>query len=227
MGLSTWAWHEPFGLLRVVDLPPAAHFIAGFLLLDLTFYYWHRLNHTFRLLWRFHNVHHLDPDLDVSTSFRFHWGEILYSTGFRAVQVVAIGVSPTTLVVYELVFQCCTMFHHSNVRLPFVLERVLNLCFVTPRMHGVHHSVVKDEANSNYSVVFSWWDRLNLSLRVSIPQANVIIGVAGYARKEDNRFWQLMLAPFVKQRNYERWPDGTVAGRESASEGVSPTVMSE
>ena len=94
-------------------------------------------------------------------------------------------------------------------------------------MHGIHHSVVEEEANSNYSVVFCWWDRLNSSLRVNTPQANVIIGVAGYARKEDNRFWQLMLTPFVKQREYGRWPDGTLAGRESASESVSPTVMSE
>ena len=136
--------------------------------MDLTFYYWHRLNHTRPLLWRFHNVHHADPDMDVTTSFRFHWGEVLYSTVFRLLQVGLIGVSPLTYLVYEVVFNGATMFHHSNLRLPVAWERRLNRVFVTPRMHGVHHSAVGPETNSNYSVIFSWWDRLNRSLRLNV-----------------------------------------------------------
>lgn len=93
---STWAGDHSFGLLHFFSLPFWARFICGFLLMDLTFYYWHRLNHTRALLWRFHNVHHVDPDLDVSTSFRFHLGEILYSTGFRILQVCLVGIAPLT-----------------------------------------------------------------------------------------------------------------------------------
>ena len=70
--LSAWTWERSFGLLHIVPLPFPVQFAMGFLLLDLTFYYWHQLNHAVPLLWRFHNVHHIDPDLDVSTSFRFH-----------------------------------------------------------------------------------------------------------------------------------------------------------
>jgi sterol desaturase/sphingolipid hydroxylase (fatty acid hydroxylase superfamily) len=77
VSLSAWSAETTFGLLRAVPLPPPAEFIAGFLLMDLTFYYWHRANHVFPLFWRFHNVHHVDPDLDVSTSLRFHCGEVL------------------------------------------------------------------------------------------------------------------------------------------------------
>jgi len=75
--LASWTSENSFGLLRVAPLPFAAEFILGFLLLDLTFYYWHRLNHSISFFWRFHNVHHVDSDLDVSTSFRFHFGEVL------------------------------------------------------------------------------------------------------------------------------------------------------
>ena len=123
--------------------------------MDLTFYYWHRLNHLRPLLWRFHNVHHVDPDMDVTTSFRFHLGEVLYSTLFRLLQVGLMGVSPLTYLLYEFIFNCATMFHHSNVRLPLAWERLLNRVFVTPRMHGVHHSALGPETNSNYSVIFS------------------------------------------------------------------------
>jgi sterol desaturase/sphingolipid hydroxylase (fatty acid hydroxylase superfamily) len=101
-----WASARPFGLINPVPLPGWAQFIAGFLLLDLSFYSWHIANHKFPWLWRFHNVHHIDPDLDVSTGLRFHFGEVLLSTLFRVVQVSLIGTSFATFVAYEVVFQC-------------------------------------------------------------------------------------------------------------------------
>jgi sterol desaturase/sphingolipid hydroxylase (fatty acid hydroxylase superfamily) len=214
--LSAWTSEKAFGLLRLVVLPFAAEFIFGFLLMDLSFYYWHRANHVFPLLWRFHNVHHVDPDLDVSTSFRFHFGEVLYSLGFRGLQVYLIGVSPVTYVVYELVFQCATMFHHSNVRLPITVERWLNKIIVTPRMHGIHHSVLKEETNSNFSVIFRWWDLIHRTLRLNVKQSEVIIGVPGYVRPEDNRFWNLLVLPFRKQKNY--WP---LSGGRAPKKGVA------
>src|SRR6185503_6617510 len=105
----------------------------------LSFYYWHRLNHRLPLLWRFHSVHHMDPDLDVTTAVRFHFGEILLSTVFRSLQVVALGVGLTGYLLYEPRLQCANLFHHSNLRLPIRLERALNWVLVTPRMHGIHH----------------------------------------------------------------------------------------
>src|SRR5437764_8451902 len=114
----TWTATNSFGLIHLVAVPAWAQFILGFLLLDLSFYYWHVLNHKVPVLWRFHNVHHIDPDLDVSTGFRFHFGEVLFSTLFRLAQVSLIGVPFTTFAVYELVFQANTLFHHINLRLP-------------------------------------------------------------------------------------------------------------
>jgi sterol desaturase/sphingolipid hydroxylase (fatty acid hydroxylase superfamily) len=208
LGTAVWTQSRSLGLLPALPLPSWARFTLGFLLMDLTFYYWHRLNHTRPLLWRFHNVHHVDPDLDVTTSFRFHFGEVLYSTVFRLVQVGATGVSPFTYLAYELAFNAATIFHHSNLRLPLSVERPLNFLLVTPRMHGIHHSVVGAETNSNYSVIFSFWDRLNRSLRLNIPQADIIIGVPGYLPPSDNRLWRLLIMPFARQRPYWRWPSG-------------------
>lgn len=195
---------DAFGVLHIVPLSPAVQFVVGFLLMDLSFYYWHVANHRLPFLWRFHNVHHFDPDLDVSTAVRFHFGEVGLSAVFRVIQVAAIGLSAGTYVVYELVFQANTLFHHSNVKLPITLERVLNWVFVTPRMHGIHHSQVRDETNSNYSVVFSWWDRLHRSIGLDIPQSAIVIGVPGYSRPADNRLWNVCLVPFQRQRQYWR-----------------------
>jgi sterol desaturase/sphingolipid hydroxylase (fatty acid hydroxylase superfamily) len=188
--------------------------VLVFLLLDLAFYYWHRLNHEWPALWRLHNVHHCDPDLGVSTSFRFHFGEVALSTVFRVVQVTVIGASFPTFAVYEVAFQLNTLFHHSNVRLPIRLERWLNRVLVTPRMHGIHHSQVQEETNSNYSVVLPWWDRLHRTLRLNVPQSRIVIGVPGYAAPADNRLWNLLAMPFRKQREYWLRPDGEKVRRK-------------
>src|SRR6267154_5453514 len=171
-----WSAGKPFGFVHLVALPSPIAFVLSLLLMDLTFYYWHLANHRVPFLWRFHNVHHADPDLDVSTGFRFHFGEVAMSALFRMAQVTLIGISGPVFAAYEIVFQANTLFHHSNVRLPIGLERLLNLFLVTPRMHGIHHSQVRREANSNYGVVFPWWDRLHRTLGLNIPQAEIVTG---------------------------------------------------
>jgi len=212
-----WSAAQPFGLLNLIAAPEWARWLTAMLLLDLSFYYWHVLNHRVPVLWRFHNVHHFDPDLDVSTGFRFHFGEVAFSTVFRVVQVALIGVTLQQFVTYEILFQASTLFEHSNLRLPTRLEWLLNLVFVTPRMHGIHHSQIRAETDSNYSVVLSCWDRLHRSLRLNVPQNEIKIGVPGYAGPDDNRLIASLAAPFRKQREY--WPGSsrTQPGGETRS----------
>ena len=117
-------------------------------------------------------------------------------------QLAVIGPSPTTFLVFETCFQAAAEFNHSNWRLPFRLERVLNKVFVTPRMHGLHHSVVEEETNSNYSTIFSWWDRLNGSFRMITEAHTVTIGVPAYGDAADQGIIRLLTLPFQKQRPY-------------------------
>lgn len=215
IGMSTlhWAQQSHFGLLRLISLPSWVQFVVGFLLMDLTFYYWHLLNHRIPILWRFHNVHHVDPDLDVTTAARFHYGEVIYSVVFRVLQLGLLGISPLTFIVYESVFQIGTLFHHSNLKLPIRFERILNKIFVTPRMHGIHHSQILTELNSNFSVVFSGWDRLHKTLQLNIPQQQIIIGVAAYQTPDTNQVINLLILPFIKQRQYSLLPNNSLASR--------------
>lgn len=201
-----------FGLLHWVALPAPLALVVGLLLLDGAFYLWHLANHRIPLLWRFHVVHHIDPDLDVSTALRFHPVEVALSAGFRFVQVLLIGPSPLTIAVYELLFQANTLFHHSNVRVPVGVERVLSRVLVTPRMHGIHHSAVRSENLSNFSVVFCWWDRLLRTLRLNVPQPAITIGIPAYG-EDDNAARRLLTQPFRTQRDPWRRADGTVATR--------------
>lgn len=222
-----WTKQKSFGLIHIVELPAVAQFVFAFLLMDLMFYYWHRANHIIPFLWRFHNVHHIDPDLDVSTGFRFHFVEITLSTGFRSIQIALIGVSICVYAIYELVYQANTLFHHSNIRLPIWVERLLNVVLVTPRMHGIHHSQVQDETNSNYSVVFPWWDRLHKTLRLNVPQSEITIGVPAYSAPDDNKLQNVFIMPFRQQRDYWCKPDKTAVERNQAILGEDPTRIAD
>ena len=198
----TWTSKTSFGFLHLFELPLIIESVIAFLLMDLAFYYWHRLNHIIPFLWRFHNVHHFDPDLDVTTAFRFHFIEIGFSTLFRIIQISLIGISPLVFFIYETAFTANTIFQHSNIKLPIKLERILNKIIVTPRMHGIHHSNYKEETNSNYSTVFSFWDRFHKTIKLNIPQSEIIIGVPGYSNQDDNSIISALTSPFKKQKNY-------------------------
>ena len=222
-----WSTHKPFGLVHFFTLPAWLELAASFLLMDLAFYYWHLANHRAPFLWRFHNVHHTDPELDVSTAFRFHFGEIALSSAFSAIQIILIGISPWAFAVYQLAFQSEVLFHHSNVRLPIRFERLLSKVLVTPRMHGIHHSQVRRENNSNFGTVFPWWDRLHRTLGLNIPQSKIVIGIPGYSQPEDNTVPNTLLMPFRKQRDYWRKPDGTVVERGRTSAESDPGRLAE
>ncbi len=195
---------KSFGLIPWLGLGGWSEVLAAFLLMDLTFYYWHIANHRVPWLWRLHNVHHIDPDLDVTTAFRFHFGEVALSAVFRAAQALLIGPSIPVYAAYEIAFQTHTLFHHSNLRLSIGLERALGKVIITPWAHGIHHSNYRDETNSNFGVVFSWWDRFHGTLRVDVPQQEITIGIPAYSKPDDNRVLRCFALPFLQQRDYWR-----------------------
>lgn len=189
-----------FGLTYLFRLPYWLNVAIVFLVLDYGNYLWHVLNHKFTFLWRFHLVHHTDHDLDISTAFRFHFGELIGSVLFRGTISFLSGATPIQVIAYEIVFEAATQFHHTNLKLPYKFERILNYVFVTPRMHGIHHSIVKEETDSNYSVVFSIWDRLHKTAKLNVKQDSIVIGAANYSNKEELTIGYLLKMPFTKIR---------------------------
>jgi sterol desaturase/sphingolipid hydroxylase (fatty acid hydroxylase superfamily) len=212
LAIAIWAENQGFGLFNWLGLKGSPGAIAGFLLLDYAYWWWHWANHMLPFFWRFHNVHHTDLDMDVTTAARFHFGEIFFSIGFLSLLLLFSGIAPLTFVVFFMVFEAATCFHHSNWRLPIRVERVLNLVMVTPRMHGIHHSIVERETNSNWGTVFCWWDKLHRTLRRDIAQDAITIGVAAYRDEHELTLGKLLALPFRKQRQW-RLPNGEVPER--------------
>lgn len=138
----------------------AAGVALDVLALDLWAWAWHRANHVSPFLWRFHEVHHRDEFLDVTSAVRFHPGEVLISALARAPLLVALDVDLATVLVYDALLTAAALFHHSNVRLPPKLEARLRAVLVTPSHHWVHHHAVRADTDSNYGVLLTLWDRL-------------------------------------------------------------------
>ncbi len=194
------SWHIGINYLYV--LPAWMKNIITFILLDYSIYWWHIILHRMPLMWRFHLVHHSDLDMDVTTAFRFHFGEMFGTVIYRSAMVLLIGASPLMVLIYEIAFEAGTEFHHSNTKLPLGFEKWLNKIIVTPRMHGIHHSIVKKETDSNYATLFSFWDRLHKTIRLNVHQDDLIIGVPSYT-EDELTVKHLLKLPFEKLREWK------------------------
>jgi sterol desaturase/sphingolipid hydroxylase (fatty acid hydroxylase superfamily) len=196
-----------WGLLQQVRLPVWAEVPLAVALMDYTLYLWHILTHRVPFLWRFHMVHHVDLDLSASTALRFHFAEMALSVPWRAAQVLLIGASPRALSMWQTATMVSILFHHSNLRLPIAVERRLIRLVVTPRMHGIHHSVVQEETDSNWSSGLTLWDRLHGTLRLNVPQREVTIGVPSYPDAAEVTLPKLLAMPFGFERPAWRLSD--------------------
>jgi sterol desaturase/sphingolipid hydroxylase (fatty acid hydroxylase superfamily) len=167
VGAALDAEAQGWGLFNRVEWPGWLELVLAVLILDLCLWAQHLATHKVPLFWRFHRVHHADRDMDVTTGFRFHPVEILASMGLKIGLVYLLGPSALAVLVFEILLSGTALFNHANLALPGPLDRALRQLLVTPDMHRVHHSVHREEHDSNYGFCLSVWDRM---FRTYVPQ---------------------------------------------------------
>lgn len=146
-------------ILSNLDYSNPLIFIGIIIFLDFNIYFWHYLNHRFDALWLFHKVHHSEKYLNTLTGIRFHIGELIGSVIYKsALLIFILGIPINIIFISETIILISALFHHSNIRFKF--ERMFGKIFIMPYMHEVHHSTLKREHDSNYGVLFSFWDRI-------------------------------------------------------------------
>jgi len=195
---AQWAQAHEFGLLNWLPMPGWARLAGAFLLFDAWMYWWHRLNHRVPFLWRFHRTHHSDPKMDVTTANRFHIGEIALSSVLRVPVIALLGLQLWELALYELAMFTVVQLHHANIALPAWLDCGLRVVIVTPFMHKVHHSRWQPETDSNYSSLFSFWDRLFRSYRLRDDPRTLRFGLDEFSQPEDHTLTGLLATPLKK-----------------------------
>jgi sterol desaturase/sphingolipid hydroxylase (fatty acid hydroxylase superfamily) len=191
-----------FGVLNKPWLPFAARCILALLLLDLVKYALHRACHSVVLLWRMHQVHHSDPDFDVSTAFRVHPIELIFTQFGYFGAIAILAAPPVAVLIAELASTFQGFFGHANARLPQWLEKPVRVIFVTPDMHRIHHSEEIREQNRNLGDIFPWWDHL-FGTYVSAPAAGpaeMITGLKGFQNPRSLSFAFMLRQPFLPKR---------------------------
>jgi len=189
------------GLLHFFEMPAAIRIGLAFLVLDAWTYWWHRANHRIPFLWRFHRVHHSDPNMDVSTATRFHTGEIVISSALRLCLIPVAGMPIETLILYDAILILTTQFHHSNIELPGEVDRVLRYGVVSPNMHKIHHSRERRETDSNYTSILSLWDRFFGTYREKDDYRSIRFGLEGFDDDALQSLRGLWMTPLLARRS--------------------------
>lgn len=194
--VADWAVRRDIGLLRLVEWPWGIETLLALVLLDFWMYLWHRAAHAVPFLWRLHQTHHSEPQMDASTGVRFHTGEVFLSKLAGLALMPLLGVTLWQVALYEAILLPVVLLHHSNVRIPGWLERALLRLIVTPGMHRVHHSRMKLQTNSNYGSVLPYWDRW-CGTFWQPDAANLSIGLDGLDDHKWQSLWGMLATPLA------------------------------
>lgn len=197
---AVWASDQPFGLFNLAQLPLWLAVLGTLAVRAFISFGTHFLNHKLPWLWRIHRVHHLDTELDISTTVRFHPLELFVNPVIGLPVVLFFGLSPWVLALYELLDVVVTLFSHSNLRLPAAVDRVVRYFVVTPDLHRVHHSVLQPETDSNFGAVFPFWDLVFGTFRVDPRDGHerMLLGLEELRAPEADRVTTLLLSPLRK-----------------------------
>lgn len=199
VGLAVYVESQAWGVLPLLGLLPLVTILLSVLLLDLAIYGQHVAFHKVPILWRLHRMHHADLDFDVTTGLRFHPGEIILSMIIKFAAIAVLGAPPVAVLLFEIILASTAMFNHSNLRLGLGLDALLRLVVVTPDMHRVHHSIVREETDSNFGFNVPWWDRLFGTYRAQ-PAAGheaMQIGLPTFRSESDLRIDRMLVQPFA------------------------------
>lgn len=200
VGMATsFTSENRFGLLFLENISPWLFAILGVMALDLFAYFGHLLLHKSCLGWQFHRVHHSDKEVNVTTAFRQHPGETVWRTLWYVLAIGTFGIPMWVIVIYLALSTLNAQLEHANIKLTEPLDRLLRLVFVTPNMHKVHHSRQQIETDTNYSNIFSVWDRIFGTYTSTIDFNRLRYGLDGFDDRRKQTLAALLRTPFASE----------------------------
>lgn len=192
----------------IIDFSPLPLWFTlplGILAYEFVLYVIHIASHKVPIFWRLHAIHHSDPQVDLSTSFRHHPFESLISFIPMLMLSIYLGFPLEAVLVYRLLNLIQTIFTHTNVKIPDGLEAKLGKIVVTPRFHRAHHLADKKHTDSNYGAVFPWFDYVFNTYRKTELSEDLNKPLGLEVLKEDSmRVDRLLLLPFLQAPGSQR-----------------------
>jgi sterol desaturase/sphingolipid hydroxylase (fatty acid hydroxylase superfamily) len=100
--------------------------------------------------------------------------------------------------VYQTISAFWAQFEHANLKINPVADKFLQLIVVTPNMHKIHHSLLQPETDSNYSNIFSIWDRIFFTFNKRKKYDDINYGLDYLPEAKEFSFTKLLKMPFLK-----------------------------
>ncbi len=200
IGTAIFCQEYRIGLFNSLEIPSFYKTLLSVIILDFIIYAQHAAFHIFPIFWRIHKVHHIDQEIDATTGIRFHPLEIIFSVLLKILAIMVLGIPAFAALLFEILLNFSSLFTHSNLNLPVKLDKILRIIIVTPDMHRIHHSVNKDESQSNYGSSFSFWDKIFKSYKLmpKMGQLKMKIGLDHHQNFNENNLTHLLKIPFIK-----------------------------
>ena len=189
-------------MFNLLEWPAGLEFAFTIIVLDLAIYWQHRLMHVFPWLWRLHRLHHTDLNFELTLALRFHPFEILFSLFYKGLVIAALGASPLAVLSYEILLAVFALFSHADIRIAERWDQRLRKVVITPDWHRVHHSVHRNETDSNYGNLLSIWDRLFRSVNEQPRDGHLAmqIGLGEFRDVESQHLPDMLLQPFLSAK---------------------------
>lgn len=189
-----------WGLFNQFEAPTYLSITLSVVVLDFAIYCQHIISHKWTFLWRFHQVHHSDLEVDASTAIRFHPIEIILSMLYKSCCILLLGAPLTAVISFEIILNAAATFNHSNIYIPENIDKKLRWLIVTPNMHRIHHSIIRCEADSNYGFSISIWDRFFKTYlsAATESQKKIVLGLPLYRTINSVNFISLLIQPFKR-----------------------------
>jgi sterol desaturase/sphingolipid hydroxylase (fatty acid hydroxylase superfamily) len=150
--------HTGLSRLHLVSAWPLWVQVAFFVVThDLYIYFFHRWQHASPLLWRLHEAHHSNTNVDWLAGARSHSLEILINQTIEFAPMVLLGAAPEVPLLKGAVSAVWGLYIHANLdvrtgRLQWILNG--------PEAHRWPHAIASEARDRNFATKFAFWDRL-------------------------------------------------------------------
>jgi sterol desaturase/sphingolipid hydroxylase (fatty acid hydroxylase superfamily) len=195
--IASFAANQRFGLFFLLPLPIWLELLLGIVSLDLFAYFAHVLLHKSWITWQFHRVHHSDIEVNVTTAFRQHPGETFWRVLWQTLAVALFGIPLWIVVIYLMISAMNAQLEHANIQFNKSLDGYIRLVFVTPNMHKIHHSREQQQTDTNYSNIFSFWDRIFGTYTALADFSRLRYGLNGFDDARKQTLAALLKNPFL------------------------------
>ena len=149
-----------FFTIAELNIPEFLIIILSILIIDFIYYVTHRLHHRIPLLWRLHRLHHSDTQINAQTTLLHHPLELVTNNLFVILGAVMLGLPTIALFYYGIILGLHSAFTHIEFAIPPKLERYMRWFFITPNYHHRHHAKALKISNTNFGMLFVYWDWL-------------------------------------------------------------------